>query len=172
MLEKCGVCGKCPGIPLSFSFGEKTRDEKENSCNLLDLWYNNQKYVLVMRDDQQEEKLMAENKQYITQAQEGGTVMVSEDVIATIVEHTLTEVDGVVKGGTEVIGKKHWGKGIRIFIAEDNSLSVGCNVIVAYGQSVVDVAKAVQSAVAAALESITGVAVKDVSVNVCGISKN
>ena len=114
---------------------------------------------------------MAEYKQYITQIQEGGNVMISEDVVATIVEHTLTEVEGVVKGGSEVVGKKSWGKGLRINIAEDNSLSIGCNVIVAYGQSVVDIAKSVQVAVANALESVTGVAVKEVSVNVCGIAK-
>ena len=112
---------------------------------------------------------MAENKQYITQIQEGGNVMISEDVVATIVEHTLTEVDGVVKGGSEVIGKKSWGKGLRIAIAEDNSVSIGCNVIVNYGESVVDVAKSIQEAVSTAVESVTGVSVKDVHVNVCGI---
>lgn len=114
---------------------------------------------------------MADNKQYITQSQEGGSVMISEDVIATIVEHTLTEVEGVVRGGADVIGKKTWGKGIRIAIGEDNSLSIGCNIIVAYGQSVVEIAKSVQAAVANALESVTGVTVKEVSVNVCGIAK-
>lgn len=112
---------------------------------------------------------MAENKQYITQIQEGGNVMISEDVIATIVEHTLTEVDGVAKGGSEVIGKKSWGKGMRIAIAEDNSVSIGCNVIMNYGESVVDVAKSIQEAITSAVESVTGVTVKDVHVNVCGI---
>ena len=112
---------------------------------------------------------MAENKQYITQIQEGGNVMISEDVIATIVEHTLTEVDGVAKGGSEVIGKKSWGKGMRIAIAEDNSVSIGCNVIMNYGESVVDVAKSIQEAITTAVESVTGVTVKDVHVNVCGI---
>ncbi len=112
---------------------------------------------------------MAEYKQYITQDQENGSVMISEDVIATIAEHTLTEVDGVVKGGAEVVGKKSWGKGMRIAIAEDNTLTIGCNVIVRYGESVVDVAKAVQSAITNAVESITGVTVADVDVNVCGI---
>ena len=112
---------------------------------------------------------MAENKQYITQIQENGNVMISEDVVATIVEHTLTEVEGVVKGGAEVVGKKSWGKGIRIAIAEDNSLTIGCNIVVAYGESVMDVAKAVQSAVTNAVESVTGVTVADVIVNVCGI---
>ena len=112
---------------------------------------------------------MAEYKQYITQAQENGNVMISEDVIATIVENTLTEVDGVVKGGGDVVGKKSWGKGIRIAIAEDNSLTIGCNIIVGYGESVINVAKAVQEAITMAVESVTGVAVTDVNVNVCGI---
>ena len=114
---------------------------------------------------------MAEFKQYITQIQEGGNVMISEDVVATIVEHTLTEVDGVVKGGAEVVGKKSWGKGLRIANNEDNSLTIGCNVIVAYGQSVVEIAKSVQEAVASALESVTGTTVNMVDVNVCGIAK-
>ena len=112
---------------------------------------------------------MAENKQYITQIQEGGNVMISEDVIATIVEHTLTEVEGVVKGGSDVVGKKSWGKGLRIAIAEDNSISIGCNVIVIYGESVVDVAKSIQEAISNAVEAVTGVTVSDVHVNVCGI---
>ena len=112
---------------------------------------------------------MAEYKQYITLVQEYGNVMISEDVIATIVEQTLTEVDGVVKGGADVVGKKSWGKGIRIAIAEDNSLTIGCNIIVGYGESVVNVAKAVQEAVSTAIESVTGVVVTDVNVNVCGI---
>ena len=112
---------------------------------------------------------MAEYKQYITQIQENGNVMISEDVIATIVEQTLTEVDGVVKGGADVVGKKSWGKGLRIAIAEDNSLNIGCNIIVSYGESVINVAKAVQEAVTTAVESVTGVTVTDVNVNVCGI---
>ena len=112
---------------------------------------------------------MAEYKQYITQVQENGNVMISEDVIATIVENTLTEVEGVVKGGADVVGKKSWGKGIRIAIAEDNSLTIGCNIIVGYGESVINVAKAVQESITMAVESVTGVTVSDVNVNVCGI---
>lgn len=112
---------------------------------------------------------MAEAKQYITHAQNGGNVMISEDVVSTIVENTLTEVDGVVKGGAEVVGKKSWGKGVRIQIAEDNTLTIGCNIIVRYGESVIQVAKAVQEAITSAVESVTGVTVQDVDVNVCGI---
>jgi len=119
---------------------------------------------------------MAENKQYITQAQENGNVMISEDVIATIVSHAVTEVEGViglsVKPGAdiaEIIGKKNWGKGLKVIIGEANDVTIDCNVTVNYGQSVVTVAQAVQEAVSAALESIAGVTVTAVNVNVCGI---
>lgn len=112
---------------------------------------------------------MAEYKQYVTQIQDHGSVLISEDVIATIVEHCLTEVDGVAKGGNEVVGKKSWGKGIRVAINEDNTLHLGCNIMVCYGSSVVEVAQAVQAAVVNAVEAVTGVTVAEVNVNVCGI---
>ena len=119
---------------------------------------------------------MAESKQYITQEQENGSVLISEEVIAVIVEHAATEVEGVagltVKPGAdiaELIGKKNWGKGMKIVIAEDNSMTIDCNVSVTYGHSVVDVAAAVQNAVRSAVESMTGEKVTSVNVDVCGI---
>lgn len=114
---------------------------------------------------------MADSKQYITQIQEDGNVLISEDVISTIVEHTLTEVEGVIKGGSEVVGKKSWGKGMKIAIAEDNSLTLGCNIVVEYGYSVIEIAKSVQNAVTSAVENVTGVKVTGVNVNVCGIAR-
>ena len=119
---------------------------------------------------------MAENKQYITQALESGTVMISEEVIATIVSQAVAEVEGVVnlsvKPGVdivEMIGKKNWSKGLKIVISENNELTIDCNVNVAYGQSVVTVAKAVQEAVTNAIESTTNVKVSAINVNICGI---
>ena len=119
---------------------------------------------------------MAEYKQYITQIQENGTVMISEDVISTIVTQALTEVEGVAslasKPGADIadlIGKKNWGKGMKIQIAEDNSVAISCNVTIKYGYSVVDVAKNVQNALTSAVESMAGVKVTNVNVNVCGI---
>ena len=121
---------------------------------------------------------MADNKTYITQEQENGTVMISEDVIAAIADHTINEVEGVAglstKPGADIvekIGKKNWGKGLKITINENDALYIECNIIVAYGQSVVAVAKSVQEAVTSALESTTGVKVDSVNVNVCGIAQ-
>ena len=119
---------------------------------------------------------MAENKQYITQAQENGTVMISEDVFATIVANAVNDVEGIVglsvKPGADIadmIGKKNWGKGMKITIDQNDQLIIDCNVNIGYGQSVVTVAKAVQDAVTAALESTAGIKVAAVNVNVCGI---
>lgn len=118
---------------------------------------------------------MAEYKQYITQAQENGTVLISEDVVATIAEHAVSDVEGVVgivtKPGADFADliSKSWGKGIKVLISEDNSTSIVCNVSIYYGQSVVDIAEAVQAAVINAVESMTGVKVTAVNVNVCGI---
>ncbi len=119
---------------------------------------------------------MAEYKQYITQIQENGNVMISEDVVSTIAAHALTEIEGVAgfsaKPGAdiiELIGKKNSGKTLKVLIAEDNSLTVTCNIMIKYGHSVVDVANAIQNGVCTALESMTGVKVAAVNVNVCGI---
>lgn len=116
---------------------------------------------------------MAENKQYVTQKLDNGSVMISEDVIATVVAHAVTEVDGIVglsvKPGVESIAKKNWGKGIKIVIGEQDELYIDCNVIVSYGQGVVAIAKVAQEAVTNALESIAGVKVAAVNINVSGI---
>ena len=119
---------------------------------------------------------MAENKQYIVQAEENGAVMISEDVIAAIVEHAVGEVEGIAglnnKPGSDIadrIGKKNWGKGIKIVIGEDESVAIDCNVSVVYGQSVVDTAKNAQNVITSAVESMAGVKVSAVNVNVCSI---
>ena len=119
---------------------------------------------------------MAENKNYVTQTRENGSVLISEDVITTIVAHAVEEVEGGVGLNAkpaadiiEMIGKKGWGKGLKITIGEEDALTIDCNVNVAYGQSVVSVANAVQEAVSNALESMAGVKIAAVNVNVCGI---
>lgn len=119
---------------------------------------------------------MAENKQYVTQVQDNGRVMISEDVISTIVLQSLSDIEGFVglsaKPGAdivELIGKKNWGKGIKVTINENDELTVDCNVIISYGHSVVAVAGAIQEAISNAVQSMTGVTVISVNVNVCGI---
>lgn len=119
---------------------------------------------------------MADNKQYVTHVQSNGNVLISEDVIATIVAHAVAEVKGVVglstKPGADIaefIGKKNWGKGIKITVNADNEVSIDCNVTVSYGQSVVAVARDIQAAIHNSVEELTGVVIANVNVNICGI---
>ncbi len=113
---------------------------------------------------------MAENKQYITQVQENGTVMISEEVVAAIVAHAVMEVEGIVGIGTKAgADKKIWAKAMKITIGEDNDVTIDCNVVVAYDHPVVNVAKAAQDAIVSAVESTTGVKPCTVNVNVSGI---
>ncbi len=126
----------------------------------------------------QEDTTMADNKQYITQVQDNGRVLISEDVIATIVAQALTDIEGFVtlsnKPGAEfadIVGKKNWGKGIKVVISENDEVNVDCNVIVGYGASVINVANAIQEAAISALNSMAGITVANINVNVCGIAR-
>ncbi len=121
---------------------------------------------------------MAENKQYITQIQENGSVMISEEVLATIVAHAVSEVEGVVTIGNkpgadmaEIVNKKNWGKSLKVSIGESDEVYIDCNIMIAYGNSVVTVAQAVQESITGALENMAGVKVAAVDVNVCGICR-
>lgn len=121
---------------------------------------------------------MAENKQYIVNTQENGSVMISEDVISRIVLQALTDIEGFVSVGLkpgmdiiEIIGRKNWGKGIKVDIIDNDQLNVECNVIIAYGYSVMIVATAIQEAAVSALSSMTGIEKIAVNVNVCGIAR-
>lgn len=119
---------------------------------------------------------MADNKQYINQPQKGGSIQISEDVISTISSHAISEVEGVIGLSSkpaadivELIGKKNWGKGIKIVIAEDNTLTIDCSIVIAYGQNIVAAAAAVQQAVSTAVESMAGIKPASVNVNICQI---
>ena len=119
---------------------------------------------------------MAENKQYIMQSQDNGTVNISEEVIAAIVAHAAVEVEGVAglnahpsNDIVELIGKKTSVKGVKVTILENNSVAIDCNVNINYGESIVDISSAVQEAVKTALESLAAIDIASVNVNVCGI---
>ena len=119
---------------------------------------------------------MADNKQYITRVQKDGAILISEDVIGTIVAHALKEVDGVIGLNNKLtpeiadfIGAGNWAKGVRIKIDEQNDVSIDCSIIVSYGSCIVNVAKAAQEAIANAVEAFSGVKTAAVNVNVCGV---
>ena len=105
---------------------------------------------------------MAENKDYMTQELENGTVSINEEVITTIAVAAVKDVEGVVS-------LRNDKKGIRVSLGED-AVEIECGLVVLYGHSVVEIAKNVQNAVTNAVESMTGFRVRHVDVNVVGIS--
>ena len=110
---------------------------------------------------------MAENK-YITQTKENGQVLIAEEVLVNIISLAVAEVEGAELSGKPGI---NWGKGIKITIEDDNSVTAKCYVNVAYDQSIVTIAAAVQESVTVALESMAGVTVRGVNISVVGITR-
>ena len=121
---------------------------------------------------------MSESKEYVSQTLEHGAIHISEEVIATIAALAVQDVEGVYGLNTtlssselsKLAKRAQQGKGIRLVISEDDEISVDCYIVVLYGHSVVDVAKAVQETVTSAVESTTGRKVKTVNVNIRGIT--
>jgi len=119
---------------------------------------------------------MADNKEYLVQSQENGSILISEDVIASIAALAVREVEGVYGLSSttnfdfsSIIGKKNLRKGIRVSFNNDE-LGIACNLVVKMGEHVMSVAKNVQEAIANEVESITGTRPARVNVNVCGVA--
>lgn len=120
---------------------------------------------------------MAENKEYLVQSQENGTILISEEVIASIAALAIREVEGV--GGlsvssnfdiSNILGKKNLRKGVRVIFTENNDIEISCNLIVKIGSAVMEVAKQVQEAINNEVAAMTGVRPIRVNVNVCGVA--
>ena len=114
---------------------------------------------------------MAENKEYYTQKVENGSIQISEDVVASVAAMAVMEQEGVCGLSTgigsdiaEMLGMKSAAKGVRIVSDKEG------HVVANFGYSVFELAKNVQDAVRSSLESVTGLNVAKVNVNVCGIA--
>ena len=107
-----------------------------------------------------------------------GTVSFATEVVATIAGLAATEVDGVASmispssGLADMFSRKsnrNLTKGVRIDL-EDNRVSVDVTITVDYGSPIPDVARNIQENVKKAIETMSGLDVKNVDVHVTGIS--
>lgn len=119
---------------------------------------------------------MAENREYLVQAQENGNILISEEVIASIAALAVRDIEGVYGLSTStnfdianIIGKKNLRKGIRVTF-NDDEVVIACNLIVKMGATVMTVAKNVQEAISNEVASMTGNRPARVNVNVCGVA--
>lgn len=118
---------------------------------------------------------MSDNKEYVAQTLENGSIFIGEEVIASIAAMAAQDVDGVygLGGAGSDLGKlkkKVSSKDIHVEISDDDEISIDCYIVVLYGHSVVEVAKSVQEVVTSTVASTTGRVVRSVNVSIGGIS--
>ena len=119
---------------------------------------------------------MSENKGYIKNSDEKGSVSISEEVISVIAATAAIEVEGVhglfiarSRELTSVNGRKGLSKGVKLCI-EGEDVKIDVQIMAEMGVPVNEVGAAVQKAVISAVESAVGVKVVEVNVNICGIA--
>ncbi len=119
---------------------------------------------------------MSESKEYLVQSVEKGTVNISEEVVAAIAALAISEVEGVYGLSSsftadlaELLGRKNMSKGVKLSI-EDSVVTVECFVVISYGYEIPAIAETIQNDVTTAIESMTGLKVAAVNVDICGIS--
>lgn len=107
---------------------------------------------------------------------EHGQVKISNDVVGTIANIAASEIDGVrdLSGGiagdlAEMFGKKNLTKGVKVTI-ENEIVEIELNVIVDFGIKIPDVAWQIQENVKNAVETMTGLNVKEVDIHITGVN--
>ena len=102
---------------------------------------------------------------------------IAEDVIGIIAGIAAAEVEGVsgmtlgfVDGINQILGNnKKYSKGVKIEL-EGNEVVIDLYVIVKYGVRIPDVAFSIQNSVKSQVETMTGLNVRSVNINVQGVT--
>ena len=91
---------------------------------------------------------MAEKNEYFTQKLENGTLQISEDVVASVAAAAVLEVEGVCGLSSsistdiaEMLGMKTLARGVRLTPIKDGSVTIECDVVAKFGQSVFSLAR-------------------------------
>lgn len=116
------------------------------------------------------------DKHVVIDGNGSGTIKISEDVVKIIAGLAATEVEGVagMSGGlaggiAEKLGRKNMAKGVKAEVGEKEA-TIDIHVIIEYGARIQEVANQIQTVVRNAVESMTGLKVLSVNVNVQGVS--
>lgn len=109
---------------------------------------------------------MSDSKEYVSRSDELGNIHISEEVLGTIAAAAALEVEGV--SSLANAGKKLMAKDVHVKMEEDK-VQVELAVLMTYGATIPEMGRAVQDAVKNAIESMTGLEVSVVNVNVGGI---
>ncbi|HWQ74011.1 MAG TPA: Asp23/Gls24 family envelope stress response protein [Syntrophomonas sp.] len=109
-------------------------------------------------------------------ANDMGVVRIADEVVSTVAGLAAIEVEGVaaMSGGwgtdlVEKLGKKNFGKGIRVEI-DDQVTTIDIFLSILYGYTIPQVAETVQKEVKAAVEMMTGLHVEAVNVHIVSVT--
>lgn len=118
---------------------------------------------------------MTELKNYVTHQDEHGEIHISEEVLGAIAAAAAQEVEGVAglsaNLGADIaerLGKKNLSKGVRVLVEGDKA-SISLSILMTYGCKIAEVGQAVQEGVRTAVESMAGLSISTVNVNVAGM---
>lgn len=104
-----------------------------------------------------------------------GEIRIANEVVSIVAGLAATEVEGVagmsggvVGGIAEMLGRKNLSKGVRVEVGESQA-AIDLFVVIEYGSRIPDVAQRIQENVKSAIETMTGLRVVRVNVNVQGV---
>ena len=122
---------------------------------------NNEEVVDIAKNEEQDETV--------------NSVKISSDAVAMYVGIAINEIQGVygmsgtLAGITEAIsGKKNYTKGVKVDV-DEKTAKIDVSIIVEYGARIPDVAFEIQTKVKKSVETMTGLKVSEVNVNVQGV---
>lgn len=111
----------------------------------------------------------------IEESETTNNIKISNDAVAMYAGIAISEIPGVygmsgtLAGITEAIsGKKNYTKGVKVDVNEKN-VKIDVNIIVEYGARIPDVAFEIQTKVKKSVETMTGLRVSEINVNVQGV---
>ena len=103
------------------------------------------------------------------------SIKIADDVIRCIAALAATDIDGVsgMAGSSTdeivaMLGRKTLDKGVKMSV-NDDVVKLTVSVIIKYGCNIPDVSAKIQDKVRSTIESMTGLTVSEINVNVAGI---
>ena len=105
-----------------------------------------------------------------------GKVLLADEVVSVVAGTAAMEVEGITPASGNItddivgrIGKKNFARGVKVSI-EDCKAVVDLTMAVKFGYKISDVAAEVQQRVKSAVETMTGLEVVNVNVNVVSVN--
>lgn len=122
------------------------------------------------------EEVNVKNNEIEIASNEVEGVKIADEVVAIVAGIAASDVPGVagMSGGfaggiAEILGKKNLSKGVKVEVGEKET-SIDINIIVEYGVRIPDVSWEIQNRVKKAVETMTGLKVLQVNINVQGVN--